>query len=158
MEFVDYYAALKLARNADGKQIRKGFLEALEVTRGPEQFQLCTEAYSVLRNRYKRARYDRSLGYLMMVQAQKEDYLSAAVYSLSTSRLSSGFRALIQAFRNWINTRYDLTWEEAQSANFAYQLKRGKENPSLLLRFPTQSDLETFAAKALSEKFIRSFD
>jgi curved DNA-binding protein CbpA len=157
MEFVDYYAALNLKRDADAKQIRQAFLAKLDAAPQPEQFQLCTEAYSVLRNRYKRARYDRSLGHLLVIQAYQEDYPSASVFQLNSFKPAFGFKNLIEYFQSWVMKKYNITWEEAQLAQFAYQLGSGKTNPFVILRFPQEQDMKKFIADSLQAKIIKRF-
>jgi len=158
MDFVDYYAALNLKRDADAKQIRKAFLDKLDKRPDPNNFSIAVEAYGVLRNRYKRARYDRALGHLLVIQTVKENYYSGITYKLSTSKLSYGYKKLIQYFKDWVTERFNLTWEEAQAANYNYQFKSDVANPYVLFRFPQESALQEFAKHLLELKVIRRFD
>lgn len=155
MEFVDYYAVLNLPKNAQIKDVRKAFDDFME-NPSPDRFERCTKAYGILTNPYKRARYDKTFGHLMVIEASPQEYLNAIHYRLNSIQPYASLQALIEKFKNWILNKYDFDWREAQLANYSYLLEHNGENFWLVLRFPTSADLEKFAKFLLTHKLIKT--
>jgi len=131
MEVEDYYAALNISRTATIKDIRKAFRQMVKDASASsrEAFALAVEAQGVLTNRYKRARYDRLLGHLMVIQVFPEPYSSAIVYQLNSTTPFSGLQNIIMHFKDWIQKKFNLDWEEAVLGNYSYNLLSGAEEP-----------------------------
>lgn len=155
MEFVDYYAALNLPKNAQIKDVKKA-LDAFMENPSPDRFDVCMKAYTTLSNPYKRARYNKIFGYLMVIEANPQIYLNAVHYKLNSIQPYASLQALIEKFKEWILKKYDYDWKEAQLANYSYSLQNNAENFWLVLRFPLSADLEKFSKFLLSHKLIKA--
>jgi curved DNA-binding protein CbpA len=78
MEFIDYYAALNLPKNATASDVQEAFEKYLEDPT-PGRFDVCLNAYATLTNPYKRQRYDKTLGHLLVIQVNSFNYYNPFV-------------------------------------------------------------------------------
>ena len=155
MEFVDYYAALNLPKDAQNKDVQKA-LDAFMENPNPDRFDLSVKAYATLVNPYKRARYNKTFGHLMVIEAGPQEYPNAIHHKLNSIQPYASLQALIQKFKEWILKKYDFDWKDAQLANYSYHLEQNAENFWLVLRFPIAADLEKFSKFLLTHKLIKA--
>ncbi len=155
MEFVDYYAALNVPKNVQIKDVQKALDQFMD-NPDPDRFDLCVKAYAVLINPYKRARYNKTFGHLMVIAPTPVEYPNAIHYRLNSIQPYASLQALIEKFKKWIVDKYDFDWKEAQLANYSYHLERNAENFWLVLRVPVLADLENFAQFLLKHKLIKT--
>jgi curved DNA-binding protein CbpA len=155
VEFVDYYAALHLPKNAPIREVKKALDDFME-NPNPDDFDVCIKAYKILSNPYKRARYNKTFGYLMVIEAGYQEYLNAVHYPLNSIQPYASLQSLIEKFKAWILVKYDFDWKEAQAANYSYHLKNTDENLWLVLRFPIASDLEKFSRLLVRQRLIKA--
>lgn len=154
MDFVDYYAALNLPKNAQIKDVQKAFDHFMDDP-DPDRFDLCAKAYATLSNPYKRARYNKIFGHLMIIETSPQTYLNAVHCKLNSIQPYASLQALIEKFKEWILKKYDFDWKEAQLANYSYHLESNAEDFWLVLRFPIQTELEKFRQFLLAHKLVK---
>lgn len=155
MEFVDYYAVLNLPQNARIKEIQKAFDAIVQNPPDPELFEQCAKAYTVLINPYKRARYDKLRGVLLVIQILPRPYPNATVFEINSIQPYASIFSLIEKFKQWIQTKYDYDWSEAQAANFSYTLENAQDESYVLFRFPTKTALQGFSNFLMLNKYIK---
>jgi len=156
MEFIDYYDLLKLARTVTEKEIKDAFTHQVNLETSVARYNLLCEGYAVLVNPYRRARYDKTVGHIMTIQAKKAEIKRGSGYQLA--QIVQPYLALQSfkdMFRAWVLRKTGNTWDEAQEENYHYRLSFDNENPKLILCAPREEDLNSFAKELLEAKKIK---
>jgi curved DNA-binding protein CbpA len=156
MDFIDYYAVLNLPKTARIKDIQKVFDEIISNPPDPEVFETCARAYTTLINPYKRARYDKLMGYLIVIQIVPSSYFNAKCLEINSIQPYASLHGLITKFKNWIEKKFDYDWAEAQLAQYSYHLENKQNESYLLLRFPTKSTMESFEKYLITNKLVKN--
>jgi len=156
MEFIDYYTVLNLPKTARIKEIQQAFDAIINDPPDPDIFETCARAYATLVNPYKRARYDKLMGYLIVIQITPSTYLNAKCFEINSVQPYASLHSLINKFKSWIEKKYDYDWYEAQLARYSYHLENKQDQSYLLLRFPSQSSMESFEKYLVSNKFVKN--
>src|SRR5262245_52641746 len=132
MDFIDYYAVLDLPQTARIRDVQKAFDKLCEESIDPELVEVVAEAYATLINPYKRKRYDRIMGYLICIQMTPLEYKNALCFQINSVQPYASLYNLIPKFKSWIQSRYDLDWEEADQAGYSYHLENNGDYSYLL--------------------------
>jgi curved DNA-binding protein CbpA len=157
MSFVDYYAVLNVSREATEQEISEAFFTIFDEGASPAFFGLASEAHDILSNMNKRSEYDKTLGYLLVIQTEPDMYLSGMVYHLNKpDQAHLKLQAIIDEFKSWVVSKTSFEWEEAQHENYDYDLHADNDVPYVVLKFSRESDLASFADKLKTQKRIKS--
>jgi curved DNA-binding protein CbpA len=156
MTLVDYYEVLGISRDATDDDIDNAYLSIAEIGTSPEYFKVVRNARRILLDSERRARHDKLLGHVMVIQSQSSPYLNAMCYQLM--KPDQGYVMLLtikEEFKNFVLKKTGFDWEEAQAEGYGYVLHMNDDAPYLVLRFSLEPELAHFARKLLDARMIR---
>ena len=160
MDFIDYYDLLCVSREATRSHIIKAFNDLAVVSPSGAHFELLREARDTLINPYRRARYDKTLGYRITVQAKVGVVSGSGERYVLIQKVQSLLilQNIKEFFKKWVLRKSGYTWEEAEEVNYGYRFAVENENPYLILAAPKQKDLQNFANSLVVSRKIRVLD
>jgi curved DNA-binding protein CbpA len=159
MDFIDYYAVLNVRLTAREEEVQRAFealMAQLLQSPNPDLFSHAVTGYATLTNPYRRARYDKERGFLLVLQITPEPYLSAVCRLIHSVQPFITLQALIEKFKIWCAEKYDVYGEEALSAGYSYHLHTEDQKSYLQLRFPEENIRENFIAYLAEQRLVKS--
>ena len=156
MAFVDYYAVLNVSQDATEEEINNAFFQIFDEGAPAGQFKLASEAHDVLSESRDRAAYDKTFGFLLVIQTEPAPYLSGLCFQLAKPEQAHlKLMGIIEEFKSWVVKKTNLEWEEAQHENYDYDLHADNDEPYLVLRFASEKDLASFVQKLKDDRKIK---
>ena len=156
MEFVDHYAVLNISRNATENEIMAAYFTFLGDEASEEHFRLAAQARNILMNKKDRANYDKTFGYLMLIQTEPAKYLNGVCYQLlKPDDAHIKLLSIIETFKSWVTKKTLLEWDEAQKENYSVDLHESDDAPYVILRCARESDVADFAKKLTDDRIIK---
>lgn len=156
MEFVDHYAALNISQNATENEIMAAYFTFLDAEASEERFRSAAQARNILMNKKERANYDKTFGYLMVIQTEPAKYINGVCYQLlKPDDAHIKLLSIIESFKSWVTKKTSLEWDEAQQENYSVDFHSSEYAPYVILRCGRESDVADFAKKLTDERLIK---